>query len=157
MIVKLIECKKKNATLVETFNIFRFVIPLILVIGDKSFYQSMQTRCLNFELFLRVVTNLIFNLQIVLEDNSEWQFLSSFVSSCWILAGCWSCRVYEPSARNSRRCWSTVGFYKWELLAHVCIFCHCHHLFFLFHNSNIHKQLLSHFQKTICYWLHEKL
>jgi len=71
VIVKLIECKKKNATLVETFNIFRFVIPLILVIGDKSFYQSMQTRCLNFELFLRVVTNLIFNLQIVLEDNSE--------------------------------------------------------------------------------------
>ena len=39
-----------------------------------------------------------------------------------ILAGDWSCRIYGPTARDPKRCGSTVGFYNWELLAQVLIF-----------------------------------
>jgi len=38
-----------------------------------------------------------------------------------ILAGDWSCRVHEPTARDSYGCGSTVGFYNWKLLAQVFI------------------------------------
>lgn len=56
--------------LVEIFNTVMFVIPLNVVLAYKPFYHSIRIRFLNFE-FIHVDTNLVFNLQIFLEDNSE--------------------------------------------------------------------------------------
>jgi len=135
----------------ERFNIVIFIIPLNLVLVDKPFYHSIRIRSLNFE-FIHVDTSLVFNLQNNLR-RQQWvtvftvyscpvsQYMNSFTR---ILVGYWSCRVYEPSTRNSRRCWSTVGFYNWELLAQVCIFSTLSYVFLI---SSLIK-LLSKFRKN---------
>lgn len=49
--------------------------------------------------------------------------LGTYMNNCSSrnFAGNWSCRVHESASRNSKRSWSRVGFFDWDLLAQVCI------------------------------------
>lgn len=94
-----------------------FCYAIYLVFESHLFYlKTMVTGNFYPEIFLQ--SSFWYHMNIFFYA-IMYHSMSAYMNNCSSrnLAGDWSCRVHESAARNSKRCWSAVGFDNWELLA----------------------------------------